>query len=54
MTRFPTPARLVAWAGLALVARQSNPRARKPSKGQGDAYMKGYCTQAAKVAGHCG
>jgi transposase len=46
MTRFPTPAHLAAWAGLAPVARQSGPRARKPSKGQGDAYLKGYCTQA--------
>jgi transposase len=47
MTRFPSPAHLAAWAGLAPVARQSGPRARKPSKGQGDAYLKGYCTQAA-------
>jgi transposase len=47
MTRFPTPAHLTAWAGLAPVARQSGPRARKPSKGQGDVYLKGYCTQAA-------
>jgi transposase len=47
MTRFPTPAHLTAWSGLAPVARQSGPRARKPSKGQGDAYLKGYCTQAA-------
>jgi transposase len=47
MTRFPAPAHLAAWAGLAPVARQSGPRSRKPSKGQGDAYLKGYCTQAA-------
>jgi transposase len=47
MTRFPTPAHLAAWAGLAPVARQSGPRARKPAKGRGDAYLKGYCTQAA-------
>jgi transposase len=47
MTRFPTPAHLAAWAGLAPVARQSGPRNRKPSKGHGDAYLKGYCTQAA-------
>jgi len=46
MTRFPTPAHLAAWAGLAPVARQSGPRQRKPAKGQGDAYLKGYCTQA--------
>jgi transposase len=50
MTRFPTAARLVSWAGLAPVARQSGPRNRKPKKGQGDAYLKGYCTQAANGA----
>ena len=50
MTRFPTPAHLVSWAGLAPVARQSGPRNRKPKKGQGDAYLKGYCTQAANGA----
>jgi transposase len=54
MTRFPTPAHLAAWAGLAPVARQSGPRARKPAKGQGDAYLKGYCTQAALGASHTG
>ena len=47
MTRFPTPAHLAAWAGLAPVARQSGPRQRKPAKGHGDACLKGYCTQAA-------
>jgi hypothetical protein len=36
--------------GLAPVARQSGPRQRKPRKGQGDAYLKGYCTQAANGA----
>ena len=50
MTRFPTAAHLVSWAGLAPVARQSGPRNRKPRKGQGDAYLKGYCTQAATGA----
>jgi len=50
MTRFPTPAHLASWAGLAPVARQSGPRTRKPKKGQGDAYLKGYCTQAANGA----
>jgi transposase len=50
MTRFPTPAHLVSWAGLAPVARQSGPRNRKPKKGQGDAYLRGYCTQAATGA----
>ena len=47
MTRFPTAGHLASWAGLAPAARQSGPRNRKPSKGQGDAYLKGYCTQAA-------
>jgi len=50
MTRFPTAAHLVSWAGLAPVARQSGPRNRKPGKGQGDVYLKGYCTQAANGA----
>jgi transposase len=50
MTRFPTADHLVSWAGLAPVARQSGPRNRKPKKGQGDAYLKGYCTQAATGA----
>jgi transposase len=47
MTRFPTAARLVSWSGLAPAARQSGPRTRKPKKGQGNDYLKGYCTQAA-------
>jgi len=47
MTRFPTAARLASWAGLAPAARQSGPRTRKPRKGQGNDYLKGYCTQAA-------
>ena len=47
MTRFPTPAHLASWAGLAPVTRQSGPRTRKPGKGHGDAYLKGYATQAA-------
>ncbi len=50
MTRFPTAAHLASWAGLAPVARQSGPRSRKPKKGQGDAYLRGYCTQAATGA----
>jgi transposase len=50
MTRFPTAAHLVAWAGLAPVSRQSGTRSRKPHKGKGDAYLKGYCTQAAAGA----
>jgi transposase len=50
MTRFQTAARLVSWAGLAPVARQSGPRARKAKKGQGDSYLRGFCTQAANGA----
>jgi len=50
MARFPTAGHLVSWAGLAPVSRQSGPRDRKPGKGQGDAYLKGYCTQAATGA----
>jgi transposase len=51
MSVFPAPAHLVSWAGLAPVARQSGPRARKPGKGQGDGYLRGYLTQAANGAG---
>ncbi len=54
MTRFPTAAHLVSWAGLAPAARQSGPRNRKPAKGQGGACLKGYCTQAAAGAAGTG
>ena len=50
MTRFPTAAHLVSWALLSPVTRQSGPRSRKPQKGQGNDYLKGYCTQAATGA----
>jgi transposase len=50
MARFPTAAHLVSWAGLSPVTRQSGPRSRKPQKGQGNDYLKGYCTQAATGA----
>jgi transposase len=50
MSIFPTAAHLASWAGLAPVASQSGPRTRKPGKGHGDAYLKGYCTQAATGA----
>src|SRR5690349_11963221 len=50
MIRFPTAAHLVSWAGLAPVTRQSGPRSRKPGKGHGNAYLKGYRTQAAAGA----
>jgi transposase len=54
MTRFPTSGHLVSWAGLAPAARQSGLKNRKPKKGQGDAYLKGYCTQAATGAARTG
>jgi transposase len=54
MTWFPTPGHLVSWAGLAPAARQSGPRTRKPKKGQGNAYLRGYCTQAAAGASRTG
>jgi len=50
MSIFPTAAHLASWAGLAPVASQSGPRTRKPAKDTGDAYLKGYCTQAATGA----
>ena len=50
MSRFPTAGHLVSWAGLAPAARQSGARSRKPAKGQGDSYLRGYCTQAANGA----
>jgi transposase len=50
MSRFPTAGHLVSWAGLAPSARQSGARSRKPGKGQGNAYLRGYCTQAANGA----
>jgi transposase len=50
MSRFPTAAHLVSWAGLAPVANQSGPRARKAKKGQGDSYLRGWCTAAAHGA----
>jgi hypothetical protein len=51
MSRFPTAGHLASWAGLAPSARQSRARSRKPGKGQGNAYLRGYCTQAASGAG---
>lgn len=54
MTRFPTADHLVSWAGPTPVARQSGPRQRKPSKGQGDVYLKTYCAQAANGTGNTG
>ena len=50
MSVFPTagPPGVLGRAGAG--ARQSGPRSRKPAKGQGDAYLRGYCTQAANGA----
>jgi transposase len=50
MSRFPDAGHLASWAGLAPPARQSGTRSRKPGKGHGNAYLRGYCTQAANGA----
>jgi transposase len=47
MTRFPTAAHLVSWAGLCPTARQSGPRTRAAKKGQGDTWLRGALGQAA-------
>ena len=47
MSRFPTAAHLVSWAGLCPSARQSGPRNRTGKKGQGDAWLRGALGQAA-------
>jgi transposase len=47
MSRFPTAAHLASWAGLAPASRQSGSLSRKPGKGKGNAYLRGYCTLAA-------
>jgi hypothetical protein len=47
MSRFPTAAHLVSWAGLCPTARQSGPRARAGKKGQGDSWLRGALGQAA-------
>jgi transposase len=54
MTRFPTAAHLVSWAGLSPVTQQSGTRTKKAKKGKGDAYLKGYCSQAATGASKAG
>jgi transposase len=46
MTRFPTAAHLVSWAGLCPRTIQSGPRTRQ-GKGQGSTYLRGYLGQAA-------
>ncbi len=47
MSRFPTAAHLVSWAGLCPSARQSGPRSRAGKKGQGDTWLRGALGQAA-------
>ena len=49
MTRFPTAAHLVSWAGLAGRTIQSGPRTRN-GKGRGNTYLRGYPCQAAMGA----
>jgi transposase len=50
MTRFPTAAHLVSWAGLCPTARQSGPRTRAGNKGQGNTWLRGHLGQAATGA----
>jgi transposase len=50
MSRFPTAAHLVSWAGLCPSARQSGPRTRAGKKGQGDTWLRGSLGQAATSA----
>jgi transposase len=50
MSRFPTAAHLVSWAGPCPSTRQPGPRTRNGKKGQGDGYLRGYLGQAATGA----
>jgi transposase len=50
MSRFPTAAHLVSWAGLCPSARQSGPRTRAGRKGRGDTWLRGSLGQAATGA----
>ena len=54
MSRFPTAAHLVSWAGLCPSARQSGPRTRAGKKGQGDTWLRGSLGQAATSAASTG
>jgi transposase len=47
MTRFPTAAHLVSWAGLCPSTRQSGPRIRPGRKGRGDTWLRSALGQAA-------
>ena len=50
MSRFPTAAHLVSWAGLCPSARQSGPRTRAGKKGHGDTWLRSCLGQAATGA----
>ncbi len=50
MSRFPTAAHLVSWAGLCPSARQSGPRTRAGKKGHGNTWLRGALGQAANGA----
>jgi transposase len=50
MARFPTAGHLVSWAGLCPSARQSGPRTRSGTKGQGNTWLRGALGQAAAGA----
>jgi transposase len=50
MTRFPTAAHLVSWAGLSPRTIQSGPRTRHGKTGPGNTYLRGYLGQAATGA----
>jgi transposase len=52
MSRFPTAAHLVSWAGLCPAARQSGPRTRSGKKGQGNTWLRSALGQAANGAAH--
>ena len=52
MSRFPTAAHLVSWAGLCPAARQSGARTRAGKKGQGNTWLRSALGQAANGAAH--
>jgi transposase len=54
MTRFPTAAHLVSWAGLCPAANQSGPRTRGGKKKHGNAYLRSALGQAALGASRTG
>ena len=54
MSRFPTPAHLVSWAGLAPVPHQSGTRKGRGKKGHGSSYARRYAGQAGNGAARTG